>query len=361
MIIIYIGLALLIGFIVSFTLQKLIIKVSKKNNLFDRHDSRKLKKSPRSRLGGVGIFLGFITSSLVFLSFNNTNIVGLKKNLISSDISFFLIALFIVFIIGLIDDLFGLNAWQKLPFEIIAASILFFKGYSIDVLSSPIGSESIVFSNLISYVVTVLWIVAITNAMNLIDGIDGLAGGIAVFAIISFAIMSYINNKTEFTLLSAGMIGAVFAFLKFNLYPSKIYMGDSGSLTLGFFLVTISLKASTKASFGISFLIPVIILFIPILDTTLAFVRRILKKKNPFDADNEHLHHKLMEKGLNEKKTFVKLMLWTAVLSFLGVLSVFLPKSFRLMILVIVFLFGFGLLFYLRYINYSILKRIIKK
>lgn len=359
--IVFFILSFTIGFTVSLILQRLIIKVSKKNKLFDRPESRKLNKEPRARLGGVGIFLGFISSSLVFLSLFNTNSNGILKTLKQSDIIFFFIALFIVFIIGLIDDLFGLNAWQKLPFEIVAATILFFKGFKIEFLSIPTSNGKIIISGIVSYLLTVLWIIIITNAMNLIDGIDGLSGGIAVCAIISFSVMSFINGKLEFSLISVGMIGAVIAFLIYNIYPSKIYMGDSGSLILGFFLGSISLKASTKASLGISFLIPVIILFIPIFDTTLAFIRRVLKKKNPFNADNEHLHHKLMAKGFNEKKVFYTLILWTIILSISGVLSMFMSKSIRLIIFAIVFIFGIVLLFYLRYLGFGFFKRIIKK
>ncbi|MEN8154849.1 MAG: MraY family glycosyltransferase [Acidobacteriota bacterium] len=354
-------LIVIFSFLVTLFIQRIILNYFSKNRIGKRKDIERNSKGFRPRLGGVGIFLGFLISLVLILSMSSLNMFDYAKFPDVFQFNFYLISLFIIFMIGLIDDLIGLNAWQKLPVEIVAATILFFNGFAIKLLSIPFAPGKIVLPLLLSYIVTVLWIVGITNALNLIDGIDGLAGGIALLSSISFVIISYLNGKPHFALLAASMIGPLLAFLIYNFYPSKIYMGDSGSLVLGFYLATLSLKASSKASFGITFIVPIFILFLPILDTSLSFFRRIFKRKNPLRADDEHIHHKLMKMGNDERKVFYILMGWTFIFSVIGVLSTLLSKPFRLFFIAVIVIFAKVLMFNLNYLKIGPFKRIINK
>ncbi len=344
--------AFIFSLIISLYFQKKIINYSLMNNIVDRTNSRKLDKSPRPRLGGIGIFTGFIVSIAIVIFISNKYAVGLSNKYNFNILNMLLLSLFLVFVIGLIDDFIGLNAFQKIPFEIIAATIVFFNGFSIKIVSLPISPYKVVLNNWVSYLITVIWIIGLTNALNLIDGIDGLAGSIAILSGFSFFFIDIINNKSDISIIILCMLGAIVGFLTYNLPPSKIYMGDSGSLTIGFFLAILSIKSSAKAAFGITFIVPIIILFIPIFDTLLAFSRRILKKKNPFSADKEHIHHKLMEKGYNEKQVLFILIGISFLFSVFGVLSMFISKNLRLIIFSLLFFIGIILIFYLKYISF---------
>jgi len=347
--------AFLFSFLVSLFFQKKIILFSKQKNLVDRVDERKIDKPPRPRLGGIGIFAGFAFSFLIIsfiLPFFDGNIeIKFEFN----KVYMYLLTIFIIFLIGILDDLVGLTAYQKLPFEILAAFIISFNGFLVDKVSLPFPPFEIAFGRIMAICLTICWIVAITNAMNLIDGIDGLAGSIAVISGLSFFLINLVNKHQEFSILVLSMIGAVVAFLFYNFPPSKIYMGDSGSLFIGFLLATLSLKSSTKAAFGISFVVPITILFIPILDTTLSFFRRILKGKNPFKADKEHLHHKLIEKGFSEKNTLFILSGLTIFFSLIGVFSVFVNKKLRLFLFLITLIIGLSIILFSGYIKIDIL------
>jgi len=361
MVIRYILSSLIIGFTISYLIQGKAIKLGKKNPFFCRSDQRNFQKSPRPRMGGIGVFFGFLTGGFLFYLLYQLGRASVEPKIGLVECFLYLFSLLMIFFIGFLDDLTALNAWQKLPFEIFASTILFFNGFSIRLISLPFPPGEIELPGPVAYGVTVLWVVVITNAMNLIDGIDGLAGSVAFLALLSFSFISFLNGKPEFTIMSAGMIGAVSAFLVFNFFPARIYLGDSGSLLLGFFLATISLKSSAKAPFGISFVFPITVLFLPILDTTLAFLRRILRGKNPFCADNEHIHHKLMQKGFHEKKVFAILVLAMVFFSTLGTLSMLMTKIARLFILIFALLVGTFIVFYLEYIGLHLLKRKIHK
>jgi UDP-GlcNAc:undecaprenyl-phosphate GlcNAc-1-phosphate transferase len=348
-------LELFIAFFISYYLQYRIIGFSKKKSIAMRDEKRLKSKNPKPRLGGMGVFFGFSLSIYItlflLLLHNEKNIIYLK------DFNFVFLSLFIIFIIGFLDDLIGLNAFQKLPFELLSATIMYFSGWAIKIISLPFSPYNLILNDSVSYLITILWIVGITNALNLIDGIDGLAGGITMFSLFSFAIIEIMVGKPEYLVLIIPMLGAILGFLKYNMLPAKIYLGDSGSLTIGFFLAILSLKISIKASFGISFLIPISILFIPIFDTTLAFFRRILNGKNPLMADNEHIHHKLLKKGYSEKKVFYTLMFLDFIFSLLAIASVFFENSFRIILLLILIVVAFIMIIYLNYIKVSIIKR----
>ncbi|MCK5003481.1 MAG: undecaprenyl/decaprenyl-phosphate alpha-N-acetylglucosaminyl 1-phosphate transferase [Candidatus Aminicenantes bacterium] len=348
------------SFFITFLTLKYILNYVERNNITTRTNVNQDQKELRSRFGGIGIFIGFLSPLVLISILSGSDIFALFKIYDISGFDFYYLSLFSIFLLGLIDDLIGLNAWQKLPPEIFIASLLFANGFAIKIISIPFSDSPLLLSLPVSYILTILWIVGITNAMNLIDGIDGLAGGIGLITSVSFLVISFLNQRPESSILSVSMIGALLAFMIYNLYPSRIYMGDSGSLLLGFFLATLSLKASSKASFGISFMVPIIILFIPIFDTGLSFLRRIMKKKNPLKPDKEHIHHMLMLKGNSEKKVFYIIMAWTMIFSILGVSSALIPKYYRIIMSGAVMVLGVILVYYLKYFKLRIFYKIFK-
>jgi len=348
------------SFLITLILLRVILDFSLKYKFGRRNDGGRvnIKGKQPPRLGGVGIFVGFLAGNLMISSMSFSDIMKDDVGYGMTQFTVYLLSLFTIFLLGLIDDLKGLNAWQKLPVEIIAASILFFLGFRIDILTVPFSPGVVELAVISSYALTIIWIVGITNAMNLLDGLDGLAGGVALISTVSFVILSYLNNRLDSVFLAVAIIGPLVAFLKYNFYPSRLIMGDSGSLFLGFFLATLSINASTKASFGITFIVPIIILFLPILDTLTSFFRRILQKKHPFKADNGHIHHKLLEKVNSEKRVFFIVMSWSVLFAVLGVISALMSKKIRTLLIGIVLLVGIAIMMYLKYIDVrSLIKR----
>ncbi len=295
----------LIGFFVSFYAQRMAMGLARKYRIYDDSNNRKIPKTPRPRLGGIGIFVGFLTAfyALFFVVY----LLEDTPYYIYIDFSLFQIMLYICsmlffFMLGLYDDFKGLKAFQKLGFELVIATILFFIGFKIELLTLPFMEESINVG-IFSYPLTVLWIIGVTNAINLIDGLDGLAGGVIAIVSITIIVICVLNKLIFPAIIITALLGGILGFLPYNFYPSKILMGDSGSLFAGTILATLSLKTAQKASLGIALMIPIIFLAIPVMDTALSFFRRLFKGKNPFRGDNDHIHHRLMKKGFSEKKS----------------------------------------------------------
>lgn len=344
------------SFLITFFSLKLILLLIREKGIKVRDDEKEPLKDPRPRFGGVGIFAGF-SAGIFFVTLLSNFSSGFQ---VIPGFNLYMVTLLGVFLLGLADDIYGLNALHKLPFEIAISTLLFANGFAIKVVSLPFAEGKLVLPFLFSYIITVLWITGIMNAVNLIDGVDGLAGGIGLITSISFIFISYINQRPEFALLAIIMIGPLLAFLIYNFYPSKIYMGDSGSLVIGFFLATLSLKASFKASFGVSLIVPVLVLLIPISDTVLSIVRRLLKGSSPFKPDLDHLHHKLLKNGNNEKKVFFIIISWTLLFSIIGVLTAFVPKYIRIIFVGSAILFGLIFLVYLRYLHFDLFGKLTK-
>lgn len=293
----------LVGGLTSYYAQKIILQLAEKYNIYDDFNSRKIRKSPRPRLGGIGIFTGFLFS--FYLLFFVIYLLDSTRYKIHIDFSLFSIMLYIFsmiffFLLGLYDDFKGLKAHQKLVVELLFATILYFIGFKIKLLTLPFVTASIDVGAF-SYPLTILWIIGISNAINLIDGLDGLAGGVISIAAVTIIIICVLNKMIFPAIIVAALLGGTLGFLPYNIYPSRILMGDSGSLFAGTVLATISLKTAHKASLGIALMIPLIFLAIPVMDTTLSFFRRLLKGRNPFKGDDDHIHHRLMKKGFSEK------------------------------------------------------------
>lgn len=348
-----------IGFISSFYSQRIVLALAKKFHIYDDFNHRKLAKEPRPRLGGIGIFLGFLASFYVL--FFVIYLLKDTQHRIIIDFSLFQIMLYICslvffFILGLYDDFKGLKAFQKLSVQLVIATILFYIGFKIELVTLPFVGESINVGAF-SYPLTILWIIGISNAINLIDGLDGLAGGVIAIAAVTIIIICVLNRMIFPAIIISALLGGIGGFLPYNVYPSKILMGDSGSLFAGMVLATVSLKTAHKASLGIALMIPIIFLAIPVMDTLLSFFRRLLSGKNPLKGDNDHIHHRLMKKGFSEKKSAAILLILTAVFSILSIIVSYFRGTWRFVALITSLLLGVLLLLYLNYLNISIKRK----
>jgi UDP-GlcNAc:undecaprenyl-phosphate GlcNAc-1-phosphate transferase len=227
----------------------------------------------------------------------------------------------IVFLVGVLDDLVGVSAAKKFVFQLLAAWLLVRVGWSFEVLRLPGLGE--IHLGLFGGVVSLLWIVGVTNAINLIDGLDGLAGGVATIISVSFLAYAILQGNPGTVILMAALAGACIGFLRHNWEPARIFMGDSGSLTLGFLLATTTVHSSLKAPAAVAILVPILALGVPVMDTLLVMVVRFLDRpKGPFTtrflrmfrADRNHLHHLLEHLGGNRSR--IVAVIYTLVLSF---------------------------------------------
>jgi len=338
----------LISFILTLTLAKMVFK----NNLFDKFNSRIFEKKKTPRVGGISIFFSlFISILFVHLLVTNNIAIDLPGNI---NIPLLIIAALIIFSLGLYDDFIGTNAWNKFIVQVIAASVIYFAGFKIAELSIPfIGSKGI--NDFLSFLLTILWICGITNAINIIDGIDGLAAGISFFAALSMGVLAFLSSQFLLVLIIAVLSGVLLGFYPFNFPKAKIYLGDSGSLVIGFMLACLSLVAiQRKASLAIVLLIPIIILFLPILETIITIIRRIYKKQNIFKGDTGHFHYRFLQKKISETKTTIILISISFLFSVSGILFEFVNTEIRILLLIFIFIICFSLLRFLGYIKINL-------
>ncbi len=289
---------LLVGgtsFLLTFLMFPVFIKLFKKRNFLDDPGGRKIHTAKTPAMGGLPIYIGFAISILIWAPFE-----------ILADIKYVLSAVTIMFIIGFRDDLINLKALQKL-FGQIASALIIVGVCEIRFTSlyGLFGIEEI--SPLLGYIFSAFTIIVITNAYNLIDGIDGLSGSVGLIASMFFGIWFYLTGLESFAMLSFALLGALVAFLNFNWAPSKIFMGDTGSLFIGFFLSIIAIKfidynyylADNEFVFGGSIGTAVAVLILPLADTLRVFVRRVAKGMSPMHPDRTHVHHILLRLGCN--------------------------------------------------------------
>lgn len=282
----------IIAFLLGIFIVPIVIYYSDKMGLVDVPNERKIHKGKISRLGGVGIWFAVMLTFLflVLLSYYPKG-VGLSGIIVGGSL---------MFLLGLIDDIFCLNAKFKLFLQISIATIVILLGIRIDEIYNPINN-TIIPLHFWAYPISLLWIVGITNAINFIDGIDGLAGSVVTIGSVAIAIISIVIAPSSpiSALVAFILSGAMLAFLTFNYNPAKIFMGDSGALFAGFMLSTLSITGIMGNGNALMYL-PFLILAVPILDVTYASLRRISKGKSPFIADSEHLHHKLLHHGFSQ-------------------------------------------------------------
>jgi UDP-GlcNAc:undecaprenyl-phosphate GlcNAc-1-phosphate transferase len=260
----------------------------------DAPNHRKVHTTMMPRLGGLAIFMAFVGAFFIILpalpDFNRNAVWGL------------LIGGAIIVLIGALDDRFELTAKVKLLGQLIAACVVVAFGLRVELLNIPFGDSFTFNMEWLSILVTILWIIGVTNAINLIDGLDGLAAGVSAIATATMLVMAIIMGNIPVVLLCCVLLGSIIGFLFFNFYPAKIFMGDSGALFLGFALATLSILGFKQAAF-VSFVVPLLILGVPLSDTLFAIIRRIVQKQPISVADKSHLHHCLLQLGFGHRKT----------------------------------------------------------
>jgi len=310
---------ILIAGIVTFFTTPRIIRFCIKRGLLVKPDARKCHTCAVPQLGGVAVYIGFFVALLLAFPFIRDSLVAYPKYVYY--VLGTVIAAGFCFVMGLFDDLFSLRPIWKFIFQIsIAASLVVF-GVRIEFLTRP-GNGMLFLPIIVSAIITIFWVISVMNAINLTDGLDGLAGGISLIAGIVFlaiAVMRPDPIKAQMpAFLSAAMIGSIIGFLPYNFPRAKIFLGDSGSQFLGFLLASISILGAFKTPTFFALIIPVMVLGIPLLDTSLAILRRSLSGKKIYEADTGHIHYTLVKLGLSPNQAVLILCAITAVLGVLA-------------------------------------------
>ena len=337
----------IILFIISFGVCLILVPILKRvaikyNIMIDVPDERKVHNGKVPRNGGIGIAIGTLIALIYgFLTRQTNYSINHLLGLVFGGL--------VALSIGIYDDLKCISAKKKLLGETITALILVISGIRIEAINIPFWH--VVYLSLpVSILITILWVIAIMNAMNLIDGLDGLAAGIALIASTVIFSITMINGDGLAAVVTIALIGGCLGFLRYNYSPASVFMGDSGSMFLGFILSAVSIQASYKSTTATSVLIPIMILGIPLLDTISAFVRRVAKHTSPFKADKDHIHHRLMNTGLSTKGCVVVLYTLCGILGAIALLASFMNNDIAAVILMITgMLMVIGLVLFYRY------------
>lgn len=343
-----------------------VIRLADRLGALDHPGGRKTHAMPMPRIGGVAVFIGFV-GGLALAALLTGSLFSMPR------VDVYWRALGVgataLFLIGLIDDLWSVSFVWKFVVQILASGYLWFYGFRIEILSNPLGGGAIELGIVLSLCVTVLWIVGITNAVNLIDGLDGLAAGVALITTLAVAAIALYRSELGVTAASVALAGSLLGFLRYNFNPARIFLGDSGSLFLGFVLAVTSVRGSQKGPTVVAILAPLLILGLPLFDTGLAVLRRLYwigsdetrkggrvahvvsNLNRVFLPDRGHIHHRLIDSGLSHRGAVLILYGVTAMLA-LGALALVLIKSVLVGLLLVTILAalmaGSGLLLYFR-------------
>lgn len=340
-----IAIAFLLAFITAFVITPYTIRLAKKVGAVDYPNDRRINKKPMPRLGGLAVIAGFMVSAIyliITMSIEkkvNFAEEGLNRKLIGC-----LLGAIILGITCYIDDVKDIKPLVKLAGQVIAAIVVVSSGVLIDNFTIPFKENNVMLNEVFSFVLTVGWIVGITNAINLIDGLDGLSSGITLISCISLLIIFALNESPLIAIiLITALAGAIVGFLPYNFNPAKTFIGDVGSNFMGFAIAVISILGVAKTYTAIVIIAPIIVLALPIFDTLWAIVRRIVKTKSikgVFKADKGHLHHRLMAKGYTQKQAVLILYGITATLGMVAIIlldsGIWKALSFALLVVVFV-------------------------
>lgn len=341
-----ITIAFLLAFITSFVITPYTMRLAHKVGAIDFPGERKIHNKPIPRLGGLAIISGFLLSVLYLLfilSIEKTiSLVGTENYGI--ELMGFFLGIIILGITCFIDDSKNIPAWVKLLAQILSAVIVTVCGVKIDMIAVPFMEKNIILNNVFSYILTIGWIVGITNAINLIDGLDGLSSGISLISCISLLIIFATNGSSILSIiLITALAGGIVGFLPFNFNPAKTFVGDVGSNFLGFSLAVISILGVAKTYTVLVLIAPLIVLGLPIFDTIFAIFRRIIKGKSlkaVFKPDKGHLHHRLMAKGYTQKQAVLILYGLSATLGMFAIIlldsGLWKALSFALLVVAII-------------------------
>lgn len=289
--------AFFLAWMLGMILVPMVRRMANRLGLVDRPGTRKIHRMPIPRIGGLAIFAAAIMGALPFLA-DEIKTTGV------------MLAGTFIFLVGLIDDLIDLPAKVKLAGQIIACTILIVFHVKIDFMTDFIAGKGLITLGLLTIPLTFLWVIGLTNTVNLVDGVDGLAGGIVFIALATLMGVRLLTHHTQDTLmitnvlvLTAAIMGALLAFLRYNVHPASIFMGDSGAYFLGFMTSALSVAGAAKGTILLPLVIPLVAFGLPVLDVVFAILRRFFRRAPIFQADKEHLHHHLLRLGFSQADT----------------------------------------------------------
>ena len=337
----------MVSLVVSFAATRQVRDVASRRGWVSLpRDGRHVHEAPLPRLGGVAIFLAFSLSLILWLGLALLY-PRLLEGLAPATLLRIYVPACLIFCLGIYDDLHGASPFLKFSVQAIAATMLFLGGMRILDLPVFFGAHS--FPWFVGLPLTVLWVVAITNAFNLIDGLDGLAAGSALFSTLVFFVVALVSHSWLGSLMSVALAGAILGFLRFNFNPATIFLGDSGSLFIGFVLSALALAGAQKAPTLVAVAIPVVSFGLPILETLLSIIRRLISGRPIFTADREHIHHKLLEMGLSHRQVVIVLYAVSALFAMLSLFLLWPTGSTLGLVLAVV---GTGIWLGVQHLNY---------
>ncbi len=303
--------------IVTLVATPLVRRFCLRFGIVDHPGDRKVHDTAVPRLGGVAIFLGFLAAlATQYVGETQWNWGGdLSSN--PGQMAAVLGGITLVFLVGVLDDVFTLSPGIKFMGQLVAAAVVMTAGVRIDYVGSPF-TGGLIMLGLLGIPITLVYITGFTNVVNLIDGLDGLAAGITAISAGTFLLLAEQSSHLEAATLAVALVGACLGFLRFNSHPASIFMGDSGALFLGFTLAVISLVGVMKTVAAIALAVPLIILGVPIFDTASAIVRRIAHGRPIQEADRGHIHHRLLGRGFNQRQTVLIIYVWSIALAIGG-------------------------------------------
>jgi len=293
----------LVGLALVLVLTPAVGGMARRLGAVDRPEARRLNRQPVPRLGGLALFFGIFVPALAFLD-------------LSHEARGLLLGAAVATIVGAIDDFRGLDWWEKLAGQVVAASIPVGFGIWVHRFTFPVVGIHVL-PKWVGMPLSVLWIVAIMNMVNFLDGLDGLAAGVSAISAFTFALIALSLPRPEIqsALLSAIVLGAALGFLRHNFYPARIFMGDSGALLLGFVLAVIPLQGLLKTASIVTLFFPLLVLAVPIVDTTFVVARRLKHGEKVFVADQAHLHYRFLRRGFSQVRATVYIWTWCALLA----------------------------------------------
>ncbi len=294
--------ALLIAAVITFALTPVAMRAAWRLGVVDRPGGRRIHDRPIPLLGGVAIFLGILMAVLPNLD--------LDRRYAS-----ILIGAGLICLLGVVDDRFGIPPLPKLLGQIACAAIPVATGMTIDSITIPLIEPSTVSFGVLAYPLTIIFIVAVANVVNLADGMDGLAAGVCGISALTFAILALSLGRISAGVMAAAVAGACLGFLPWNFNPAKVFMGDSGALVLGFLLACVSIQGVMKTAAALALVFPLVVLLVPILDTSFVILKRLKSGQSIASADKNHFHHRLLRVGYTQRQAVGLLYAWSAVLA----------------------------------------------
>lgn len=287
-------LAFTVALMATYLLTPYVKELAIRVGAMDAPDARKVHTRPIPRMGGLAIYAGFILACLASLHVN-WEILGL------------MLGGTVILAVGIVDDMKQISPKAKLLGQIAAAGVLVLFGIRIEWLTNPFGG--MIYLSYLSIPLTIFWVVGLTNTLNLIDGLDGLAAGVSTIASFTILLVAAQQNFWTVAILTAALAGSALGFLQHNFNPAKIFMGDTGSMFLGYMLAAVSVLGTVKSAATIALVVPAVALGLPIMDTAFAIIRRYLSGQPIFKPDKGHLHHRLLAMGLSQRQAVLLMYL----------------------------------------------------